>query len=523
MSGSLHHEIERKFDGHPQRPLSAEGLPGVAAVVRGGIDVLDAVYYDTEGLSLLGHGITLRRREGGDDAGWHLKLPAPDGGRDEIQVPLDEGAAGPPPELLRRTRVYAGGAELRPVLHLRTTRELTLLTDAESRTVAEVAFDHVAARVLDPVTDASAIAPEGAAELVAVPQTELTTWSETEVELAAAVESDDGTALLDAVTDLFAAQGVHPSQASSKAARALGTALPPAALLRQDISAAGPTAEALVGALRHSTDTLLALDQAVRVDEPNAVHRMRTTARRLRSLLTILGRLSDRAGTDPMAAELRWLGQVLGALRDPQTLGERLTSQCETLPAAADPGATAALVRAWTDRSCAAARQELLRAMDSARYFTLVDNLERAAAQPPLPPGRRYGRKAGRRLLRHEIRRIGRRAEAARRLPPGPGRDRALHLTRKAAKRARYGAEGLAPVLGNPGERRVKNLKKIQKHLGRHQDAVAAEQVLTELARTPATTAAGAFACGVLFARQRRRADADVAVAWRAEEKSARA
>ena len=36
---------------------------------------LEAEHYDTDDLRLIRAGITLRRRRGGDDAGWHLKLP----------------------------------------------------------------------------------------------------------------------------------------------------------------------------------------------------------------------------------------------------------------------------------------------------------------------------------------------------------------------------------------------------------------------------------------------------------------
>ena len=79
---------------------------------------------------------------------------------------------------------------------------------------ASLHHDRVAARVLDPVTDTSDVAPQDAAVLTADPQTEPTAWSETEVELTDAVQADDGTALLDAVTDVFAAQGIHTPTAS---------------------------------------------------------------------------------------------------------------------------------------------------------------------------------------------------------------------------------------------------------------------------------------------------------------------
>src|SRR3954452_19955683 len=48
---------------------------------------LDAVYFDTDDLRLAAAGRTLRRRTGGDDAGWHLKVPAGTAARSEIRLP----------------------------------------------------------------------------------------------------------------------------------------------------------------------------------------------------------------------------------------------------------------------------------------------------------------------------------------------------------------------------------------------------------------------------------------------------
>jgi uncharacterized protein YjbK len=46
------------------------------------------VYFDTAALALAAHGITLRRRTGGVDAGWHLKLPEGAGARTEVTEPV---------------------------------------------------------------------------------------------------------------------------------------------------------------------------------------------------------------------------------------------------------------------------------------------------------------------------------------------------------------------------------------------------------------------------------------------------
>ena len=52
---------------------------------------LSAIYFDTADLRLTRSKITLRRRTGGKDAGWHVKLPGESGGRRELQHPLSDG------------------------------------------------------------------------------------------------------------------------------------------------------------------------------------------------------------------------------------------------------------------------------------------------------------------------------------------------------------------------------------------------------------------------------------------------
>ena len=68
-----------------------DDLPRVASTSGPDEEQLEAEYYDTDDLRLIRAGITLRRRRGGDDAGWHLKLPVGAATRREIQVPLGRG------------------------------------------------------------------------------------------------------------------------------------------------------------------------------------------------------------------------------------------------------------------------------------------------------------------------------------------------------------------------------------------------------------------------------------------------
>src|SRR5512142_2379161 len=117
-------EIERKYDPAAGATAALDavkamtGRAGVAAVSQQDEQLLDAVYYDTADLRLLGAGITLRRRTGGEDAGWHLKLPAGADTRDEIRLPLaaagGQSAAGAAPGTAGRRaatpRAGVGGA-----------------------------------------------------------------------------------------------------------------------------------------------------------------------------------------------------------------------------------------------------------------------------------------------------------------------------------------------------------------------------------------------------------------------------
>src|SRR6058998_3299158 len=88
MSTSRHRETERKYDPRQAAALPAlHGVDGVSAMRQAVQHELSAVYFDTAELDLARHGITVRRRTGGDDAGWHLKLPAGADTRTEVRLP----------------------------------------------------------------------------------------------------------------------------------------------------------------------------------------------------------------------------------------------------------------------------------------------------------------------------------------------------------------------------------------------------------------------------------------------------
>src|SRR5699024_10105559 len=70
-------EVEAKFSVSQDLPTPVlTDLPGIADIGTTRSEALSAIYYDTKDLRLTRAKITLRRRTGGHDDGWHIKLPS---------------------------------------------------------------------------------------------------------------------------------------------------------------------------------------------------------------------------------------------------------------------------------------------------------------------------------------------------------------------------------------------------------------------------------------------------------------
>jgi hypothetical protein len=199
-------EIEQKFDVDPgfERP-SFGGLAGVSAAAPV-LHHLSATYYDTADGRLAASKITLRRRTGGPDEGWHLKLPAGSGARRGVHAPLGPAERGVPEVLAARVAEVTGGQPLGPIATLDTERTVVALHGGDGRVVAEVADDQVTGRRLAP-GDGPATGGRAGAEL---------RWREIEVEVP---EADP--ALQRAAADVLLAAGARPAGHGSKLARVL--------------------------------------------------------------------------------------------------------------------------------------------------------------------------------------------------------------------------------------------------------------------------------------------------------------
>jgi CHAD domain-containing protein/adenylate cyclase class IV len=476
-------ERETKFlidPGH-QLPAPDELLAGLGRYSVEEVDQ-DAIYFDTPDLRLTRAGASLRFRS---DDGWTVKLPEVGGDtlvRDELTFGGDD-AGGPPDDAVALVRALVRSAPLEPVAQVKTHRRKIHVCDPDGRPVGEIDDDEVR-------TSARAARP--------------TRFHEIEFE----VEDGADQRLVKAIVKRLRRLGAKPSHGLPKVARAFGGVgsgepdlAPPDGLDPRG------GLEALVrAAITASAHRLVTNDPVVRLGEdPEGVHQARVATRRLRSDLRTFRPVLDTDWSEPLRSELRWLGELLGGVRDRDVLRELLTARADALCPGQHARALSFVRR--LDEQRASDRRALLDAMNSPRYLALLDQLVDAAHAPRLRAGkdaRGHTRKRVAQLVRKPWRRL---RDAIRLLPNEPP-DIELHEVRKRAKQARYALEATAPVLGKPAVRVAKRLASLQDALGAHQDAVVAAAWLHDAALDSDDTEA-AFVAGELaesFGAERRHA-----------------
>jgi CHAD domain-containing protein len=223
--------------------------------------------------------------------------------------------------------------------------------------------------------------------------------------------------------------------------------------------------------LREHVRELVDREPGVRVGaDPEELHKQRVATRRLRSLLrSTRAQLEDRERAEWLRDELRWLGGLLGEVRDRDVLIAYLLDELATIEEAAAFGGILELL----DGEREEARMELLAALDSPRHRSLLYELAEAE----------YNR------LRKSVKRLG-----------DDPTDEELHRVRIKTKRARYAAEAVG---GRSAF--VSRAKDVQDVLGEHQDATVAEERIRELVAQVRGTGRTALAAGRLVERQRSR------------------
>ncbi len=504
-------------------------------------------FLDTADKRLLTAGFYFRRRETGDGVRLTLKkLVAPAEGvlrREEIEalvaadVPVAEWPAGP---LRERVEQLTAEEPLEPLLTLAQVRVARVVRRGRKE-IAELSLDRVTASAPDgdrgwleaEVEARGRGGDDDVAALAAALRDEWGLVPEGRAKFTRALElaggEDDG-ALMSA-----GERGVHEAHATGEGARARraqallaldrglsqveagrvaglsdrrvrywlaryraegtgvydGEAVDPgtgattaAPKKRPDILPSDTMTEAAAKTLKFHLAKMLEHEEGTRLGEdPEELHDMRVSTRRMRMALRVFADYLDPDVLRPVLKGLRRTGRMLGAVRDLDVFNEKTQVYLDGLPdeRAADLDG---LLEAWrTERD--AQREHLVAYLDGKRYRRFVERTQELldGSAEALAP---------RDIVTPRPQRV------AQVLPGVLYKDMAVvwafegqlggletplprfHALRKACKGLRYTLEFFEDVLGPGARPLIKRVKGLQDHLGDLQDAVVTCGVLRD-------------------------------------------
>lgn len=555
MSTQTFLEVEAKFAVAELTQLpELTRLESVDHVAETRHHALSAIYYDTEDLRLTHAKITLRRRTGGNDDGWHIKIPS-EGGRTEIHAELGEPVDGKyevPQELVKQVRSIVRHKELSPIAQVDNNRTEMLLANEHNNPVAEFCDDHVTA---------FSFLPGGQQQ----------SWREWEVELAGELPgTEEGSQFIRRATSLLIGAGARVSSSPSKLKSALGDSynnapLPPA-LVTPDVDEDSP-AEAVIAALQANRDKLIDYDPRVRRDEWDSVHQMRVATRELRSHLQTFHGIVVGPQIEKIEADLKELAGILGVARDAEVVEERWQELLESEDSDTLDAATREHISRDMGTAYRRAHRRVIAALNSEEYLELLESLDRLLADPPTSGSQsaedtdsdddsavvdateeaagdttgnsveesaqahaaeensavekkteepsnagdaeaedvdavmaRHLEKAYKKLVKRHKKAVDNWDNAELSLHE---REDYFHDMRKAAKKLRYAAEAAGSATKLKTKRLYKACKKMQSVLGDFQDSVTSRDKLLELSQNAHRRGEDTFGYGLLYQRER--------------------
>jgi CHAD domain-containing protein len=437
-------------------------------------------YFDTADLRLWARGITLRHRAGEEEESgkWTLKLPEEAEGTavERTELSWNGPSDVPPAEALSILAGVLRHAPLQRIVVLASTRKRLVLRNDEGAELGEIDDDVVT---------------------VAKGTLEGLTFRQIELEFGDGhTPTEPNGYVVDAVVKKIRKAGAHIEHVE-KFAKSVGLDGPPSGGLPVRLGRRATVGDVIRSSIATGYERLLDHDYRLRLQPGNppehAVHQARVATRRLRSDLKTFSPFLDPVWLRHTTAELKWLGNRLGQVRDADVLAKRL-----------DSAATGELrLRLAAQRRDFSA--ELAEAINGERYTHLLERLYAGSHSPPLyvdPQTQKRSRRMSRpddpardvlpALVGQPWQRVQRRVRKAGDKPS----DTQLHKIRIASKQLRYAAEAAEPVIGKDARRTADRAKDLQTLLGDHHDAVAAEEWLQGVA-LDGTGAAG-FAAGQL-------------------------
>lgn len=514
MSNNQHLEVEVKFAVAAETAApELSGILGVGGAEQTQIHKLSAIYFDTKDLRLTRAKMTLRRRTGGKDSGWHLKMPA-DSGRLELQAPYSEGL--PPEDLLAQVRAIVRDAELVAIAQVDNERHETVLLDEVGAPIAEFCDDHVTAWSF-------------------LPGGEQSSWREWELELVDNPEREAqiGTDVLASATQVFIAAGARKSASPSKLAMALGDSVANAepGFALADLDPDDP-AYAVIHALGRNRDKLIEYDARVRRDEWDSVHQMRVATRELRSHMQTFEGILGGAEYLELEKQLKVLAGILGVARDAEVVEERFLMLLDAEDTGVLDEQTKEHLRTDMGEEYKAAHRRIIHALDSTEYLRMLDSLDRILANPPRAEIEPEAAAAATEET-ETAEDTAEEAEAPTAEPATPmeiliehlegayaklearhnkalagwedpeltlhQREERFHDMRKSAKKLRYAAEAVGDATELDTNDLYKACKIMQEVLGDFQDSVTSRDKLLKKARQARSRGEDTFGYGVVY------------------------
>jgi len=457
-SGEVSSKIEReiKLSIGPEFRLPA--LPGTLLPRR----LVTSTYYDTSQYDLAQAGITLRYRIERGKQAWQLKLPLM---KDRQEIEIVDRQPDPPISLLDPLFLHLGQQKLAPVTTLRVWRT-GVRVRMDHAPVADVTLDHVSV-----VKDGVVVQRFRELEIEQVNGKERI-LSDLERQLRrAGAEDHDG----------------RPKLFHALSLPSAGPAPPPAPH--------APVVEHLKWALARHIRWLLAHDPGARFGrEPESLHQMRVATRQLRAVLRAAGPLLVPEWADSLQNELRWLGQLLGPVRDLDVQLAYFREESAAMDARDRRPLAQFVAHLVTERNNA--QGILVNELKSVRYLDLIRRLQQSTQDLIVIETTitlTDLAKSAFKNLRKSIQRLG-----------SSPNDATLHKIRIKIKRARYAAELAEPTVGKAATRFIKRACALQDILGRHQDAIQAEAHVRAFLKQ-STNVRAAFVAGRMVERQRER------------------